>query len=193
MANFDEAYNITCKNEGKYDNDPDDVGGETYKGVARSYYPDWGGWKLIDKAKEENNFPENLENNSDLQTKVRKLFKNLYWNRFWGDKISNQSIANEMFDTAINLGASRAIKYLQIGLNILNRNQQLYADIVEDGVFGKNTLRALNSYLSSDEDVFLLKVINILQGYHYIKYMKESPIQEKYARGWLKRVEINKI
>jgi len=32
--------------------------------------------------------------------------------------------------------------------------------------------------------------MNVLQGTHYVEYMREHPEQEKYARGWLKRVEI---
>jgi hypothetical protein len=30
--------------------------------------------------------------------------------------------------------------------------------------------------------------MNILQGMHYINYMQKSPIQERFARGWLERV-----
>jgi len=36
----------------------------------------------------------------------------------------------------------------------------------------------------------LLKVMNIFQGMHYIEYMRKDPVQEKYARGWLKRVKL---
>jgi lysozyme family protein len=77
-------------------------------------------------------------------------------------------------------------------LNVLNRNQKNYPDIVVDGVFGNNTLNTLKSYLSVDDNSFLLKVMNILQGMHYIEYAKKSPVQEKYMRGWLERVVITK-
>ena len=53
-------------------------------------------------------------------------------------------------------------------------------------------MTALNQYLAIDDESFLVKVINILQGMHYIDYMTKSPTQEKFARGWLKRVSINK-
>jgi len=36
MANFEQSYAITMGHEGGYDNDPDDVGGETYKGVSEN-------------------------------------------------------------------------------------------------------------------------------------------------------------
>lgn len=192
MANFDEAYNITLNIEGGYDNDPDDAGGETYRGISRRYYPGWHGWEIIDEAKSSNNFPKNLRGDVELDKKVRNLYKRRYWNLFWGDAIPNQAIANEMFDTAVNMGVGRAVKYIQKALNVLNRNQKNYADIVEDGAFGTNTMATLNKYLNIDNTSFLLKVMNILQGMHYIDYMTKSPIQEKYARGWFKRVEINK-
>jgi lysozyme family protein len=192
MANFNEAYDITLGHEGGYSNDPDDVGGETYKGVARAYYPNWVGWTIIDDSKSINNFPNNLRGNTALDAMIREFYKDNYWNLFWGDQIPNQEVANELFDTGVNMGVGRAVKYLQKALNVLNRNQKNYGDIVEDGGFGVNTMTALNQYLAIDDESYLVKVINILQGMHYIDYMTKSPTQEKFARGWLKRVSINK-
>ena len=192
MANFNEAYNITLGHEGGYSNDPDDVGGETYKGVARSYYPDWAGWTTIDAAKSDTHFPNNLQGNDALDALIKQFYKENYWNLFWGDRIPNQAVANELFDTGVNMGVGRAVKYLQKALNLLNRNQKNYPDVVEDGAFGNNTLLSLKIYLDIDDESFLLKIMNILQGMHYIDYMTKSPTQEKFARGWLKRVSINK-
>lgn len=192
MANFDEAFDLIMGYEGGYDNDPYDVGGETYKGIARNYYPEWKGWEIIDQAKEDSRFPYNLRDIEELDKKVKKFYRKLYWNLFWGDKIQNQAIANELFDCGVNLGINRAIKYLQIALNVLNRNATLYSDLVEDGIYGPATHNALNTYLSIDDPVYIIKIINILQGYHYISYMKKSPTQERFARGWLKRVSIVK-
>jgi lysozyme family protein len=192
MALFLEAYEITLKHEGGYDNDPDDVGGETYKGVARDYYPSWPGWAVIDDAKSYPNFPDNLTHDTELNSMIKDFYRANYWDRFWGDQFSNQNIANELFDTAVNMGVSRSVKFLQTALNLLNRNKLNYPDIDEDGVFGHKTMNALNSYLYLDKDIYLLKIMNILQGMHYINYMKSSPNQEKFARGWLKRVTITK-
>ncbi|RYD50653.1 MAG: hypothetical protein EOP52_13405, partial [Sphingobacteriales bacterium] len=36
MADFLTAYKRTAVAEGGYANDPDDLGGETYKGIARN-------------------------------------------------------------------------------------------------------------------------------------------------------------
>ena len=192
MANFDESYNITLNHEGGYSNDAVDSGGETFKGISRKYHPNWQGWAIIDAANSEPNFPNCLRGNTGLDSLVRLFYKDKYWNLFWGDNIPNQEIANEMFDTGVNMGVGRAVRYLQKGLNVLNRNQKNCPDIVEDGVFGNNTLLTLKIYLDIDSPSFLLKIMNVLQGMHYITYMTKSPIQERFARGWMNRVSINK-
>ena len=43
----------------------------------------------------------------------------------------------------------------------------------------------------NDVDV-LLKMLNVFQGMHYIEYMRRSHSQEKFARGWFKRVNFVK-
>jgi lysozyme family protein len=192
MAMFNEAYEITLQHEGFYSNDVDDVGGETYKGISRKYHPSWPGWEIIDGAKSIPTFPDCIKYDSELNSMIMLFYKANYWDRFWGDQIISQAIANELFDTAVNMGVSRAVKFLQRGLNLLNRNQLNYPDIVEDGKFGRATMNALNSYSYMDDESHLLKILNILQGMHYIEYAKKSATQERYMRGWLSRVTISK-
>ena len=192
MADFKQAYDITMGHEGGYVNDPHDIGGETYKGVARKYHPNWKGWKIIDDARSFiTSFPDRLEASDPLQQYVQDLYQQLYWDIFQGDGMGNQNIANQLFDIAVNMGPHRAVKFLQSGLNILNRNQQIYSDIVADGRFGTATSLALVQYLTHDSPNYLLKIIIILRGMHYINYMRKSPIQERFARGWLNRVGIS--
>ena len=97
-----------------------------------------------------------------------------------------------MFDTGVNMGVGRAAKFLQRALNLLNQGGKRYSDIVEDGKVGNNTIKALKACISYKGDEFVYKILNILQGMHYIDYMTKSPTQEKYAYGWLKRVDFIK-
>lgn len=193
MADFEKSFYITMGHEGGYVNDPDDAGGETYRGISRRYNPNWNGWSIIDDCKR---FDFGVQQCLDMkgnviEKSVMNFYKSRYWNPWWGDEIDSQEIANEMFDTSVNMGVGRAVKFLQQSLNYLNRNGRLYSDIVEDGVFGENTFRAYNSLPKRDLPV-LYKMMNVLQGMHYMNYMSRSPIQEKYARGWFKRVELRK-
>lgn len=192
MANYLEAYNITLKHEGGYDNDPDDVGGETFKGISRVYNPSWKGWSVIDSLKRAQGFPNTALNNDILNKDVKDFYKERYWDVNLLDQCPSQPVANEMFDTGVNMGPGRAGKFLQMALNLLNKNGKLYSDIVEDGQVGRNTLKALNACLAYRGDEYLYKILNILQGMHYINYMTKSPTQEKYAYGWLTRVDFIK-
>ena len=198
MAEFKYAFNKTMGHEGGYSCDPDDLGGETFRGISRKYHPCWPGWDLIDAY----TFGEPRNVGADTEAEmmadpvlsrlVEEFYKAMFWDRFLGDLIEYAQVAQELFDTGVNLGVGRAVRFLQAGLNVLNRNGDMFDDLVEDGVMGRKTLEAL-SLLGHREGIrVLLKVMNIMQGAHYVERMRQSPTQEKYARGWFKRVEITK-
>jgi len=193
VADFEKAYKPTMGHEGGYAKDADDLGGETYRGISRKFNPGWAGWAKIDKAKRQRGFPASLDRDTTLQADVAAFYKQHYWDKFQGDAIPSQAIAAELFDTGVNMGNARAVEFLQRGLNVLNRNEKLYDDLVPDGKFGPKSLIAVRTYLKNDAPELLLKILNVLQGMHYIDFMTQSPIQEKYARGWFKRVEIEKV
>ncbi len=192
MANFDTAYDITMAHEGGYDNNPNDVGGETYKGISRKFHPYWPGWDIIDAAKDLPDFPNSLYTNETLDKLTREFFKTNFWDIVRGDEIPSQIIANELFDTGVNMNHIRAVLFLQKALNVLNKNGKLYADISTDGRFGNGTLSALESCLDLGGESILYKIINVLQGNHYIEYMMKNPAQEMFARGWFARVDFVK-
>jgi lysozyme family protein len=110
MANFDIAFQRTSKFEGGWVNDDADSGKETYKGISRVYQKSWAGWKIIDSYKKKSNFPKNLESDKTLQELVKKCYRENYWAPIWGDKINNQNVANDLYDTAVNMGVGTSIK-----------------------------------------------------------------------------------
>lgn len=193
MADFDKALKPLLGVEGKYVYDKADVGGETYCGVSRRYHPNWSGWIIIDARKLDKNFPACLEQEAKLHLNVQSFYKYRYWDLFWGSAMRDDRLATRMLNTAVHLGVSRAVEYLQQALNVLNRNELLYTDIVVDGLYGERTHGALEKYLQKDGVDYLLKAILILQGKHYLDYMQRSPIQEKFARGWLKRLKVEVV
>lgn len=123
MAKFILAHNKTLKNEclpGKYyTNDPDDAGGETYKGWAREKSPAWTGWVIIDSYKDRKDFPACLEKDDQLQKLVFAGYVRDYWNPIKGDEIKNQDVADQLYDTAVNTGVSRSLKLSQKSFGIL--------------------------------------------------------------------------
>ena len=110
MAKFDEAYQRTLKFEGGWVNDDADSGRETYKGISRAANPNRVGWKIVDSYKKKSNFPKNLDSDVKLQSLVKELYKTNYWDKVWGDKITNQKVANDLYDTGVNMGVATSIK-----------------------------------------------------------------------------------
>lgn len=185
MANFMKAYNLTREYEGGYSNHPNDNGGETYKGIARKAQPKWKGWKTVDQLKKKNNFPNNLDKDAELQELVHELYKKEYWDSMKLDDVNDQLIANEMFDTGVNMGIGRAGIFLQRVLNVANKGQSLYPNLKVDGQVGKITVGALNSH---PEPRNILAGINALKGAQYITICENNPSQEVFFNGWMKRV-----
>lgn len=189
MSTFEQALEQVLAYEGGYGNDPDDAGSETYRGISRRFHPSWSGWSIVDGYKGHPQFPTALDQDANLQAAVRAFYRKQYWDRFQGDELQSR-LAAKLLDIAVNMGVHRAVQFLQQGLNLLNRNQTSWPDLVEDGLLGPATLGALQVYIRQDPPEVLLKVLNILQGAHYLDYMRRSPVQEKFARGWLARVAL---
>ena len=49
-----DLINMILRNEGGYWSDSDgiDSGGRTYKGISENNFPNWKGWKIINKQTE---------------------------------------------------------------------------------------------------------------------------------------------
>ncbi len=87
MADFNAAIVKTLAREGgaKYTDDPDDPGGATKYGISQRAYPDL-----------------NIRNITEAE--VRDIYKRDYWDRIRGDEIKSQIVAENIFDTAVNMG-----------------------------------------------------------------------------------------
>lgn len=120
MADFKTAYKKIEAVEGGYCFDPDDAGGETYKGISRRANPNWDGWISIDAIKKSHptTFKGILKKTPELEKKVQDLYKDKYWDCFELDDVPNQLVAEQMFDTAVNQGQTAAIKFAQRVLDL---------------------------------------------------------------------------
>lgn len=192
-AEFLPAYNITRQNEGGYHNatgvNSADRGGETFKGIARKAWPGWLGWKIIDAMKIGPGFPQVALEDETLSKLVRGFYQRHFWDINRLTEISNQAIANELFDTGVNVGSVTAARWLQRACNYLNRNQRSWPNLKVDGMIGPITLSRVNA-LSAVDQRHLFDVLNIMQGMHYLNIIDRDPSQEVFLRGWISRVEL---
>jgi lysozyme family protein len=186
LAEFYKAYQLTIAHEGGYSNHPSDKGGETFMGISRVHNSDWRGWGIIDAVKLNK---DDIVNNKKLLDLVYNFYRERYWRRINGSRIPDQDIANELFDTAVNMGVLFTVMLLQKTLNLLNRNQKLYKDIKVDGVFGDKTFLALDQSINKNGSVLVQNILNCYQAKRYLEIMERSKDQEIFI-GWFNRVEI---
>ncbi|WP_072144846.1 glycoside hydrolase family 108 protein [Hymenobacter sp. AT01-02] len=187
MADFKLAYAITARHEGGYANSPHDTGGETMLGVSRNNFANWEGWEIVDALKRQPGFPGTANSNAALKTLAAAFYKGTFWDVFRLDTVKHQGIANELFDTAVNMGVSRAAQFLQRAINVTNNRGQYTVDIQQDGKVGPATINALNKHAYPE---MVLKVLNVLQGEFYVRLAERNPTQEIFMRSWLSRVSL---
>lgn len=174
MADFETAYLLTMGHEGGYANNPADRGGETYRGIARKFWPGWSGWKLVDAAKQQLNFPRSLGENLPLQAQVKAFYRNAFWPQYLAD-MTNQALANWLFDKSVNMGPAQAVKLLQRALGI-----------TDDGKFGPKTAAAVAAGLTRD-DADLLDACRAQARAFYTALAERDPSQRQFLKGWLAR------
>lgn len=164
--------------EGGYVDDPNDSGGETNFGIT------------LQVARANGYF-------GPMRDLPRPLAYDIYAAKYWdavsGDALSALSdhVAEEVVDTAVNMGPGRAGRFLQRALNVLNRQEDIYLDLKVDGAIGPATIGALKSYLAVRDELPLVRALNCLQGAFYIELAERREKDEAFVYGWLKnRVKI---
>lgn len=172
MANFIQAFQKTITNEGGYVNDPDDPGGETYKGIARKMHSKWEGWTTVDLLKRQAGFPGNIEQDAEIREQVGMFYLVNFWNKIKGDEINNQEIAESIFDFAVNAGASTSAALAQ-----------LVVKTKTDGVIGPQTIDAINAFNSAH----FLAAFTVAKIARYVTIVKKRPTSRKYFYGWILR------
>ena len=181
MSAFDKAWEETGRAEGGYVDIADDSGGATNWGVTERVARKWGyTGHMRDLPKET----------------ATAIAKKEYWDVMKLDDVAalSEAVALEMFDTGFNTGTGRAVKFLQRGLNVLNRKGVDFNDLVVDGGMGSKSLSAMKAFLDKrgkDGEKVLLRVLNSLQGEFYVELAERREKDETFVYGWfLHRVKI---
>lgn len=158
MSNFEKAIEVVLAHEGGYVNNPNDPGGETKYGISKRSYP-----------------------NVDIKNLTIAQAKQIYFDDFWKpyryEEILNDAMATKLFDTSVNVGTKRGMRFVQQALN------QMGKTLVVDGLIGPGTIGAINSVDNS----VLLNVYRNIQAEYYKGLVAADPKKSVFLRGWLIR------
>ena len=163
-ADFNAALRFTLKWEGGYSNDPDDPGGATNFGITQKTYD--GFYKGL-------GIPVRSVRDISPQD-VNDIYRKLYWNGLRCSEMQDP-LAGVLFDSAVNCGVSRVVKWLQRNI----------PGLVVDGALGPLTMAAV---AREDAEVLAKKIIAEREE-HYLRLCNKNPIFNKYLLGWTNRVE----
>lgn len=165
---FNTAFEKTMGHEGELSEHRNDIGGLTKYGISSRAYP-----------------------YIDIQNLTLYNAKKIYWvdyfdtERFKMDALS-EKLAIECFDTAVNMGVETSAMMLQDALNLLNRVETKYDDLVVDGIIGQKSYLAIKAVNESR----LIVVLNGLQFERYHKIVTNNHSQEIFFAGWMNRVSL---
>lgn len=141
--------------------DPDDLGGATMKGVTLATYRSVYG---------RNKTKADLRRMTDEEWE--HIFKTRFWDKWKGDQIESQSVANMLVDWLWCSG-SYGIRIPQSVLRV---------DV--DGIVGAKTLAALNAVPAAT----MFKRLKEERLAFLERICKSRPANKKFLKGWKNRV-----
>ncbi|WP_027036514.1 glycoside hydrolase family 108 protein [Mesorhizobium ciceri] len=156
--NFARALALVLKSEGGWSDNPADPGGATMKGVTLTNF------RRYVRA---NATKADLRKITDAQ--VATVYRRFYWDAVLGAELPD-GVDYAVFDFAVNSGPSRAAKYLQAVVGV-----------VQDGRIGPATIAATNGKPAG-------VVIDVLCDAR-LSFLKRLPTWATFGRGWSDRVK----
>ncbi len=141
--------------------------------------------------------------NGDMKDFPLSQAKMIYWKDYWVERhirldthagTVGDAIASEIFEQGVNTGVVGTCKRVQRVLNILNRTETLYPDLKVDGWLGDSAQAAFEKLRAMGDLDDLYRWLNIAQGARYMEILEndEDQDQEAFARGWAKRVQMDR-
>lgn len=173
---FDALVERLIGREGRYSNDPHDAGGETAFGITvKEARANGYAGRMIDMTRDQ----------------AKAIYRTKYWAKPGLYLIAPlaPAVAEELFDTGVNMGTGTAGIMFQRSLNALNRMGVDYADVRVDGAIGPATAKAFEAFLRrngvAQGRLTMLKALNSLQGARYIELCEANADDETFLNGWL--------
>ncbi len=175
MTKLVEMIDAIIGKEGGYSDHPADKGGPTR-------------WGITERVARRNGYGGAMRELP--RAKAVDIYRRDYWVAPGFDKVAAilPRVAEELFDTGVNMGPAVAALWLQEWLNVFNNGEKLYVDIREDGDIGPATLAALGAYKRTrgpDAETVMLKALNSSQGERYKQLARRRKPDEAFIFGWL--------
>lgn len=176
MSLYDEALVQVLRIEGPESNIQGDAGGRTIYGIA------------------ENEHPEMWANGAPSYDQAVAFYRREVWDKLRLDDIGlkSEALAFLMFRIGVNPSPEHAAEWLQRSLNVFNRQQKDYRDVVVDRIVGDATLLALGAYLhfrGAPGERVLLAAMRALYGAYFVLVAERHANDEDFVYGWfLQRV-----
>lgn len=165
LSNWEKSFNLVIEHEGGFTDDTRDPGnilpdgrpGSTMLGCTQANWENYIGRKVTHD-----------EMRRLTKDDVKPLYKKSYWDSVMGDVLC-AGLDYAAFDFAINAGPLASRKLIQRALGVS-----------DDGIFGKQTLKAIKESNGAD----LIEKFSIEKEKYY-RSLKTFPI---YGKGWLRRI-----
>jgi lysozyme family protein len=199
MASFELARKRTDGNEGGWADNPNDAGGETFRGISRNNFPKWQGWPVIDQEKKKLGAVPKLYGGNAYRVYVEKLnarlfalpllmkwvedfFRVNFWSPNMLDEVQSQEVADWIYDHAVN-GGARGVMWVQEA-----------AGVKADGDIGPVSLAAINAIPPAK----LLQEAEDVAAFYRLDRAAADPSQIQFLPSWLRRdgvsqEEINQV
>lgn len=184
MSTFDLAIPSVLLDEGGYANDPKDPGGATKCGISirflRDLYcstPD-----AVSSVLHRTISSVDDVTITDIQNLTPDAIKSLYkiiWDGLGVARINAQKVATKLFNLAVNMGDSEAVKVLQRAL----WTQYDISSLADDGILGNTTI----SYVNNANADCLLCAMRAEAASAYRLIIARNPNLEHDEKGLLKR------
>jgi lysozyme family protein len=159
---FSVSLPFVLRWEGGYVNHPADPGGATNTGVTQRVYDGW--------RKRQGLAAQDVRQITDAE--VHAIYEMDYWLPPRCDLLRSQ-LDLVQFDTAVNMGVGRAVRFLQSSLGC-----------AVDGDFGPNTRAAAEG---CDPGSVMNDYCNQREGF-YRRLVERKPEMKVFLKGWLNRL-----
>ena len=178
MALFSLALELVLKNEGGLEEaTPSDPAGITNMGISLRFLKgvlNPSQYGIHDQPID----ADTIRHLSSSQ--VAAVYKGEFWDHAPFERISDQDVASYIFDAAVAMGISPAVKCLQRAVWSVWQNNSLLPD---DGIMGDNTLM----WIERCKPIPLIAAMRSERSGEYRLVAESKPLERNELEGWLNR------